>query len=693
MAKWVMDKWNDGREDDDVAGEETSWMSPRPWSKWDYRPVTSTSAYLRGGFSKHTFFDSKKNQEKETLLDVLWEVNKTSNLIANSAGDGNGEKRLTVKFSDGTNINSFETNVLYISPAVLKNDTGQVHKAESDEFFAATDALNGQVLLCSYMHRHVSKALGKRFAKLQMLDAQNIFLTDLQQVSIAEIAKEWPGFQSYVDQVKQTFFADKSQIFRAFGDPAKLAENLISMLCYNVLNEDQIEFSQYFDDPDFVDRLNKAQEYVTKTLNESVSDAKRLDRAIELRNTVHDMLQLHTLPPESMMPQPGGNQTGGDEKDDDTQQGGGQQGQGDIPQQEQEQEQDDQGDTDQNQQNNAQGGNTLSHSGESQSTPEQRPFVGDQSYDPNRIIDGDRDAAQLKPQREEGEKKSVTKNDSLANIKNPLLEGVFYKRIEPAFKPSMVDDYNLLVRENRSVIRAVQSCFSFRNTECSMSTYGLPSGNLDDNSLFKVKLDDFDRLYERKTLKARKSWLVSLLIDQSGSMDGYKIHEANKLAIIFAEALKAIREVDYSVYGWASLHNESEIGAIVYKEKNYSNMHALTVGGTRCGTPLGFSCGHIADKMITQYREAQNKVMFVLTDGEPTTHNWNYPDAVEHSRMAINLVRQQGISVFGVGICNAFSEARGRDIFGAQNFVVIDDVKTCLNVLVASLTKFMKRLG
>lgn len=627
-----------------------------------YKPIGSASAYLRSSMGQGTPVTKKRVSQKEVLSDVLWEINKTSNLIQNNC-NSEKEQKLKVYFSDGSKTNDFLLNEIFISPDVLRDEEGELLMKGSPEFFSAVDALNGQVLLCSQMKRHACVgnvvAEYRRIARNEGWPVKNIFITDLQRISLKELSQEWPGFHSYIEELKKKFFRSKTDILSLLRSPTKKKEdklaNLFHLLCYNQLNENQIDFDHYFH-PTLSMRLKFAQKYLTSKFNESIEDAQRLIRAEEIAKEIERILDLPSLHNnEQEVKQNIGSQSEDSEDDEDDQK-------------------------DDSQPNGRSKPSDL----------QRKEFTGDNSFNNDNPVSGDDLSGKLSWEKIEGLQKNKRTEEQIKILQNELLDNVSYQRIEVACTPLATDEYYNIIRDDRFAIRSLQNCFQFRNTEFSVPNYGLPSGELDDGSFYKVHFGDYEHLHERKVIKSQKRWLTTLMLDQSGSMEGPRWHAARRLSIIFSEAIKSLRGIDLSVYGFCS--DERHVKTFCYKDKKYNRLDSLCASYTDDNTALGYGIGYVADNMLFQNPDIDNKIMFVITDGEPTHYGSAHYDAIEHTSKVCKLVRSKNIKVFGIGICNAFSESTGIEIFGEENFVVINNVESCLNVLTRALTRFLKQL-
>jgi len=705
----VDDYWAKTR-DEDVKDEEddSSWKKKSGGSWWStfhgsskkssYTPVKSTSAYLRSSSSYSGWSSSFRRGDRDDLLEVLKEVNKTINLTQNSS-DGKNESNLVVRYSNGAVGNDLTSPTLYISPGVIRDEDGNIYGKDTDEYYNGLDALNGQAMLCSFMKKSVSPAANAQYLNCPNWAVRNIYMTDLQTTAGNEICHDWPGFQSYIEQQQQVFQISKEEVIKAFSDPNQNIDNFINLLCYNRLSQDRISYSDFFE-PEIARRLDAADEYINSTLDQPWHNDGRFDRAAEIFTTVQQMLDLQQPPP----PPPSDNG-----EDEDDQQSGEQSGEGSGDSEGDQDQQSDaqgsgdsEGDSDGDQQSspsNGSGKMKIDNIDTNSNSSKDRRFTGDNSYNGQVVENSDQEGSDIDPNEKLRDKRQKT-SDSIKNIEDRELSNVDYKKIVPSVNDEERTDYNSFIAKSRRAINAIKDCFRFHNTEVGVYSYGLTSGGIDENSMFKVYMGESERLYERKDVLTRKKWLVTILIDQSGSMGDVinlggrnytnRQEQASQLAIIFGEALKSLNDLDFSIYGFSTAG--CEIDTIVYKDKEVSKMEALIHAEPQQGTGIGFHVAHVGDKMISQYGDYENKILFVVTDGEPNCTPTPTMDGYQHTRHCCDLLRKRGIHVYGIGIANAFGNTNGERLFGAGQFCVINDVAGTLNVLVNRVRGFLQKM-
>jgi uncharacterized protein YegL len=265
-------------------------------------------------------------------------------------------------------------------------------------------------------------------------------------------------------------------------------------------------------------------------------------------------------------------------------------------------------------------------------------------------------------------------------------ENMVYKLLVPPVNVETIKAYDEYVKMNKKNINAIKDAMMFHNNYPWIPSYGLTDGDIDEHALYKMHFGEYERLFERRDQITEKRYHITLVIDQSGSMSGVKLEEANKLCILFAEALKFLRNTQYSIYGFET----RDINTWVYKDKLYDKQKALIEPNANGGTAMGYHLASIGDKVINQYNDFDNKFMFVICDGSPT-HGVDNMNSCQFTNHSIKLLRRQGIQVYGIGILNAFQERTGNEIFGEGNFTVIDDIKGSLSILTNRLRKYLQK--
>jgi hypothetical protein len=599
-----------------------------------YVPIKSTSEYLRQSSGDDDRYTRESvHQTEEDLHKVLKELNKTINLTVNSS-DGH-EKCLSVRYSDGKVVNDLLSDVLYVSPESLLNEEMNLI-AKDQKYFDVLDGLNGQALLCSFIKKdiHVDSAL--QFKNSDSWAVRNIFMTDLQSGASNEVFSKWPGFLSYVTQQMVVFGQKKKNIEEKLSNCITNGsiefDDIVELLCFNRLSSDKIDYSIF--PKEFKQNLDKADTYFNDALNNFVLDEQKFNRANKIHKDLLDMLEPSEGLPKSVNPV----------------------------------------------------GEILI---EKNNSSINRSLTGGDVYNNNIVIPGNLISNSLDHNKNLRERTKFLDDQLQSHVynKDNYLSQISYKLVVPAVNAETKDEYKKIVKNNKKEIRDLETSFMFRNNVNQTYTHGTLSGDLDDSNFYKTYLEEYDKIYKQKDLIYRKKYHVAIALDQTGSM-GESITDASILAIIMTEALKNIRDLDYSVYGFST---SKDVDTYAYKDKSYNKSEALAEIRPSGNTALGYHLCSIADKILVQNSTIESKIMFVITDGEPT-HGSSGKNPVELTAYAIDKARRAGIKVYGIGVLNAFSEQMGKTLFGAGNFTVIDDVKGTLPILRNKLRAFLQRV-
>lgn len=633
--------WHEGQ-----FGKRSNWYT-------SFQPVKSTSQYLRSygsygsyGYDSWSSYDSKKADDEalvqEQLHQVLKELNKTINLTSNS-NTGN-EEVLHVKYSNGMVCNDLMSNTLYVSPNVMLENEDKVKSGEL--YYDSLDGLNGQAMLCAFMKKGIHNDANEQYKTSESWATRNIFMSDIQSSAAGEVFSKWPGFMSYITQQMTVFGVRKDTVLNRFRQEVILLDDLIECLCYNRLAPDKIDYSMF--DDEIVKKMLLADKDFNDMMDIDCEPQFRFQKAVRIYENIRDILNLDTMELEAKFAASGMQMPQGDKSDQ-----------------------------------------SLSGKKEIVDKPSDmhRDFTGDNSYNNHKEVEGDIVSGILDHNKKMKERLKELEDKLTSELAGmEILNDVTYKLMVPPVNKEQINDYDNFVRGNRKAIDSIKNGMMFHNNHPSVFSYGLTDGDIDEHALYKIHFGECERIFERRDVISDKSYHVSLVIDQSGSMGGGKITEAAKLCILFAEALKYLKATEVSIYGFET----HDIRTWVYKDKIYDKTKALIHAREDGGTAMGYHLGAIGDKVITQYGEFDNKFMFVICDGGPT----HAPDGMtpkQHTAKIINKLRQKGIKVYGIGILNAFDNNTGNDIFGEGNFTVINDIAGSLPVLCNRMRKFLQK--
>ena len=303
----------------------------------------------------------------------------------------------------------------------------------------------------------------------------------------------------------------------------------------------------------------------------------------------------------------------------------------------------------------------------------------------------------------------------------------------------------------QTYIKAVSEALRFRNNDPTNHVRGVHSGDLDEGSLDKLTLhEENPAIWERRELHGQPKVAVGILLDESGSMGrtvaatddtsaGGKMVEARRLTIILAEALSKVRGVSTMIIGHTtheSTNNKktkenegdyyshayyqyfphtsgtlrvdtsnkmiggkaADVSIFEYLTKQHANPWSLVHANARCSNADGHAMQYAVDKMLADYPNHQRRILFVISDGQPTNdgmwHDGSYyggRPAMKHMRSVCEFARRKNLGVYGIGICNAYDNSDGEAMYGHGNFIVINNVMNSLPLMTAYIRNIAAR--
>lgn len=279
-------------------------------------------------------------------------------------------------------------------------------------------------------------------------------------------------------------------------------------------------------------------------------------------------------------------------------------------------------------------------------------------------------------------------------------------------------EYRKMVNESKGEIKAVINSLLFMNNHPESHIHGMRHGSLDPGSLHKLAIDtDNPTVFEQVENITGKRIAVSLLVDRSGSMcststrdkhgssESTRQQDANRVAMILIEALSKIDGIELNVHthctfphadcslkqeiatGHAGMASDDmTIHNIVTEDDDARQMLVdLQPGGNNLD---GYAIKHIAEGMSKDYHDHDERVLFVISDGQPHACNYGFERAMGHVGDCCSFSRAiYGTKVYGIGIANAFSQEDGEMMYGEGNFIVLKDVTPSIKVMTSFLRK------
>jgi len=158
-------------------------------------------------------------------------------------------------------------------------------------------------------------------------------------------------------------------------------------------------------------------------------------------------------------------------------------------------------------------------------------------------------------------------------------------------------------------------------------------------------------LFKAKITKEDKPLDICLLVDESGSM-GYKLMEdARNAAIAIKEALADNPMIDLWVYGHSA--DSKSMGQTEMIEYHSPTMkdRPMAMGGlsARYENRDGNAIITSALRVNSESDNTTNKLMIVLSDGEPSADLYRGYTGIDHTKKAVKYVESRGWNVIQVG--------------------------------------------
>lgn len=248
--------------------------------------------------------------------------------------------------------------------------------------------------------------------------------------------------------------------------------------------------------------------------------------------------------------------------------------------------------------------------------------------------------------------------------------------------------YANILSSHISAIRSIQSSLMFRNTSEKLNSYGHRTGDIDENNLYKVFMND-DRVMLRTDVQNKKDIAICLLVDESGSMHS-RIEKARKVAIVIGESLKNIDGIECSIYGHSA--QEGDYYGVTIREyytPRHRDMSRCMRMTDRTENLDSWAIMHTANLFYRDYIECNRKIMFVISDGQPSGCGYGGESAFKHMRSVCGACEKKGLEVYGIGIENAYGYGIGVKMYGENRFVILNDVESSLGIM----TRFIRQVA
>lgn len=194
------------------------------------------------------------------------------------------------------------------------------------------------------------------------------------------------------------------------------------------------------------------------------------------------------------------------------------------------------------------------------------------------------------------------------------------------------------LRTVKKYIPTVQKSLVTHGAEITSVQTGLKRGMLDGNKIAEA-VQGNKNVYCRKEVTRPDRVNLSLLIDESGSMNGRKFVLARQAAILINEAVGNVPNVELNIYGYTD-YRENVLFAYREWGKSYDK---YTLGSIQAisGTPTAEAIQEVVSRI--RQKSKSKAVLLVISDGQP-----NGP--LSYVRKAVDEAKQQGMQVIGISV-------------------------------------------
>lgn len=195
------------------------------------------------------------------------------------------------------------------------------------------------------------------------------------------------------------------------------------------------------------------------------------------------------------------------------------------------------------------------------------------------------------------------------------------------------------------------------------------------------------RFYGKKTLpEDSPNMVLTVLLDQSGSMHGKRIYSAMQSAILLQDFASALR-IPVSVVGhhttlkgisyntWCDFESAS-------KKDKYALAQLYTQGANRDGMAIEIAANRLSK------RPEEIKLFIIISDGQPSDFDYGGKAAAKDIQQIVARYRRQGVEVIAAAIGE--DKERIKEIYGLESFLDISDLEKLPKKLVSLVTKRLR---
>lgn len=576
-------------------GGRGDWLT-EDFGRYDYDRGYSASSFL----NKYGDLWSKKTDEHEKCSTALREVARAVNIIRQRCGYG-ADKRLEVKWSDGTESNNPLSERIVLSPDIINAAKTAKPKWKPEQL---NDALIGEGLMLSGMKKTLSKKAVTAFSQYPQSASKHlmerVWFASETDSSRRAVCGEYRGLAPYFKanieyRTTETFQEQLEQVIQNEGNPC--STTAANLWAWNLLHPDQaiIVPKQYTAAINLLNQRMGAAQDSDMRYSTSMKAATELLKMFGEKDRMDKPDQNGSMPP---------SQTGA--------------GQQEMP-----------------------GLGAVSN-----------------NVDPNLA----KDSVDVGEDKDGGLAPDTTVRQQFAHHK-------FYEQL----RPNSISRYRQIVSQVQPQIAQLKHKLRFRAVKKTKFETGCRSGEIDEAVLFKLGVDkNDDYLFMRREAAGAPEVAFTILVDESGSMSGERIQQAQMLCAVLVEALSSYEGIHLAVMGHTS---GGKVNMLHYfNPDNYQQREAIALMSSRDGTDEGGAIHAATNKAIQWWGRMGLEKNIILSISDGGTN-------VEECRKHVVKAKEHNVLVYGCGVCNAYNNSHGKALYGEGRYIITKDVISAINPL------------
>ena len=180
---------------------------------------------------------------------------------------------------------------------------------------------------------------------------------------------------------------------------------------------------------------------------------------------------------------------------------------------------------------------------------------------------------------------------------------------------------------------------------------------------------DSSKPFDRIKKPEKISLSCTVIIDQSGSMYGYKLESALRAAAIIKNFCNELK-IPTMVFGHSSSYPTMDIYRFCEFDGSEDEIYTLAAGNAHCGTRDGAALLYAVNKL--KDRREEKKIIFIISDRSPCDYGYSGITAYKDIQGIIKSASAYGISFFAAAI-DEDKESIAK-IYGEDRFVDISNL-------------------